>query len=217
MGNATNIGGASGSFFFFTEDKNYIVKTMSDDELKVMINLAPNLVKHFQQLGAYGSKSSIARIYGIFQFKLEGSKRINLMLMKNALVRKHMFSNIHFRFDLKGSSINRQVLPNEEDMSAFTIGSFGAKFVLKDQDFRYITKFKKSDLVNISLDDKHRIMTKIKHDSAFLESNGIMDYSLLLAVETNYTGDTFEETEKKEQYEHWDQQFFNDGFDVSRK
>lgn len=32
-GLSTNNGGASGSFFFFTQDKNYIIKTISKEEL----------------------------------------------------------------------------------------------------------------------------------------------------------------------------------------
>lgn len=70
-----------------------------------------------------------------------------------------------------------------------------------------MTKFRKPDLVNISLMDKHRIMTKIKHDTNFLESSNIMDYSLLLAVETNFD-DTMEEVNDQENYENWLEIFF---------
>lgn len=44
-------------------------------------------------------------------------------------------------------------------------------------------KFGNSDLVNIKLEDKHHIISMIKQDIAFLESNNLMDYSLLLAIE----------------------------------
>ena len=35
-GSSTNEGGASGSFFFFTEDKSYIVKTLKREELDIL-------------------------------------------------------------------------------------------------------------------------------------------------------------------------------------
>lgn len=62
--------------------------------------------------------------------------------------------------------------------------SYGEKYVLKDEDFRYIIKFRKANLVNISSKDKRKIMARLRKDSSFLEQNNIMDYSLLLAVET---------------------------------
>lgn len=101
--------------------------------------------------------------------------------MANAIQKQYSHSTIDFTFDLKGSSVARQVLPDALD--SFTLKLYKKNQVLKDQDFRLISKFKTLDLVNLQLEDKYIIINKMKQDSLFLEANGIMDYSLLLAVE----------------------------------
>lgn len=46
MGVNSNNGGRSGSFFFFTQDNNFLIKTISHDELKVMVNLVSKIIDH---------------------------------------------------------------------------------------------------------------------------------------------------------------------------
>ena len=38
--------GASGSFFFFSKDRQFIIKTMSDEELKLFLKLLPEYEQH---------------------------------------------------------------------------------------------------------------------------------------------------------------------------
>jgi len=40
--------GRSGSFFFFSHDNKFILKTMTKDELKLMIHLLPYYAGHFK-------------------------------------------------------------------------------------------------------------------------------------------------------------------------
>lgn len=61
---------------------------------------------------------------------------------------------------------------------------------MKDQDLRHILLFKDPNLINISIEDKRRIIQSIKGDIEFFETNNIMDYSLLLSVEDT-NGSTF--------------------------
>jgi hypothetical protein len=44
-------------------------------------------------------------------------------------------------------------------------------------------RFKNKDLVNLSITDRRKILIILKNDVLFLKSKGLMDYSLLLAVE----------------------------------
>ena len=39
--------GKSGSFFFFSNDNNYIIKTMRGNEKKVLLNMLDDMIKHF--------------------------------------------------------------------------------------------------------------------------------------------------------------------------
>lgn len=54
--------GKSGSFFFFSHDQEFIIKTMYDDELKVFLQALPDYYKHLKTY----PESIIARIYGVF-------------------------------------------------------------------------------------------------------------------------------------------------------
>lgn len=44
-GQKHNEGGKSGSFFFFTEDRQFIIKTINSEEMNKLINLLPKLVQ----------------------------------------------------------------------------------------------------------------------------------------------------------------------------
>ena len=46
----TNDGGRSGSFFFFSQDKQFLVKTMTTGERKTLLNMLPSYIKHLQEL-----------------------------------------------------------------------------------------------------------------------------------------------------------------------
>lgn len=59
--------GKSGSFFFFSFDRKFIIKTMNSSEKKVFIDSLPSYMQHLKQ----NPKSLIARIYGIFTVEME--------------------------------------------------------------------------------------------------------------------------------------------------
>ena len=59
MGSSTNTGGASGSFFFFTEDKKYIVKTMPKSELDLLNSMANDILKFGKESSKSGFPSSL--------------------------------------------------------------------------------------------------------------------------------------------------------------
>jgi len=48
-GVSSNNGGASGSFFFFSSNKNFLVKTMVPSEMKVLINMLPEMALHYSK------------------------------------------------------------------------------------------------------------------------------------------------------------------------
>jgi len=55
--------GASGSFFFFSHDKAFIIKTVTDEEKKLFIQRVAN--DYFAYMNE-NPKSLIARIYGLY-------------------------------------------------------------------------------------------------------------------------------------------------------
>ena len=96
--------GKSGSFFFFSHDRKFLIKTMNIDELKVMTKLLKDYHKHCID----NKNSLIARIYGIFSVKMPGVEAMHVLLMENSL-QVDTSEDIINIFDLKGSMINREV------------------------------------------------------------------------------------------------------------
>ena len=94
--------GASGSFFFFTKDKKFILKTISKKEIDHMIRQLPNYYEHLD----LNNDSFIARNYGIFEVSIDKFSTLHVMIMANTLPQVSG-SCLHYTFDLKGSTVNR--------------------------------------------------------------------------------------------------------------
>jgi len=72
--------GKSGSFFFFSYNKKFLIKTMNNNELKVFKKALPDYVKHVLK----NTGSLIARIYGVFTVTMEDLVPVHLLLMANS-------------------------------------------------------------------------------------------------------------------------------------
>lgn len=70
-------GGASGSFFFHTEDRQFIIKTITQREKEVLMQLLPEMTEFIMKTGG---KSLISRIYGVYMVEYPGMNKIFLML-----------------------------------------------------------------------------------------------------------------------------------------
>ena len=106
-GTSTNIGGASGSFFFFTEDNKYIIKTITKSELGIFVDMVKDFKQHYITQRKKGTPSLIAMIQGLYTFKLNNQSSIHLALMNNSIQKIESQREITFLFDLKGSMVNR--------------------------------------------------------------------------------------------------------------
>lgn len=73
--------GKSGSFFFFSHDQEFIIKTLYDDEVKVFLQSLPQYFEHIKN----NPDSIIARIYGVFKVQMEDIVPVNLLLMANTI------------------------------------------------------------------------------------------------------------------------------------
>ena len=119
---------------------------MSSKELKFYLNGLPKFFEHFKKGG-----SLLARIYGIFKVQLKGMNPICLMVMKNSIMAK---DKVPYKFDLKGSEIKRQVLPeNINKVSKEAYKKLTESQVLKDIDLRTL-KLRDGNLINLSLADR---------------------------------------------------------------
>ena len=100
--------GKSGSFFFFSWDGKIILKTLKEDELKILRSyISAEYVNHSHQ----NPQSLMAKIYGYFTVEIKNMQPIHLILMENTLD-KHKFGIPDRLYDLKGSLVNRVVKVN---------------------------------------------------------------------------------------------------------
>lgn len=154
--------GKSGSFFYFTRDFRYIVKTVTSSEEKFLQKIA---YRYYQYMHEHRD-SVIVRLFGLHKVRLAREQRfITVVVMDNLFYNEHML-RMHERYDLKGSTVGRKVLKGGE-LQQF-------KKTLKDLDLK-----KK---IAVGVESKAQLMEQLKQDVAFLSSLKIMDYSLLLGV-----------------------------------
>ena len=73
--------GKSGSFFFFTFDKKYLIKTITTEELRTCLKFLKAYRRHLtDNLG-----SIMTIILGIYTIKIEGIVPVHIILMINSL------------------------------------------------------------------------------------------------------------------------------------
>ena len=95
--------GRSGSFFFFSHDSKFLIKTMNKTEISTYLRLCRRFIKHYKE----NPHSLIARIFGVFRVQITGMEDIYVLLMENTMRVKQQ-ENLMFSFDLKGSLIARE-------------------------------------------------------------------------------------------------------------
>ncbi|KAG3036323.1 hypothetical protein PC128_g79 [Phytophthora cactorum] len=181
--------GRSGAFMFYTSDESLIVKTMSPEECAFLRKIAPN----YEAYMSSNPDTLLTRFYGCHSVSLYG-KMYYFVVMGNLFADTDV---VHHRYDIKGSWVDRNAkVPSPGDKTAcrycnasYTFGSTknqecgdGMNFhepdiVLKDNDL--MTK------IRIDPATAHRIYDQIHKDSDFLCSQGIMDYSLLMGIQSS--------------------------------
>jgi 1-phosphatidylinositol-4-phosphate 5-kinase len=161
--------GKSGSFFYYTSDGNFMLKTIRRDEFKMMKAM---LKQYYDHLTITNPDSMISKILGLhkvifYRKKHKMQKKIYFCIMNN------VFNTIHkidYRYDLKGSTQGRQTVAVGGQAKDHTIA-------LKDLDF---VNEKKKFLAG--RDSKNELMKIIRKDAEFFARQGIIDYSLLVGV-----------------------------------
>lgn len=94
--------GKSGSFFFFSKDQRFIIKTMTQDDFDAF----QRIQKAYFARVCKDDDSLLARVYGIYSVKMEDQKPVRLIIMENSMRGARDQLGV---FDLKGSMVNRIV------------------------------------------------------------------------------------------------------------
>ena len=73
--------GKSGSVFFFSHDNKWLIKTMKNEEVDLMIKILPDYLEHHRK----NPYSLLAKIFGIFTIKKFRMEPVHVMLMENTM------------------------------------------------------------------------------------------------------------------------------------
>jgi hypothetical protein len=97
--------GRSGSFFFFSHDRRFIIKTLTSSELKLLLGMLENYMDHLVRTNR---NSLLAKIFGVFTVREGYNNEVHLMLMENTVMLENP-DKLKYMFDLKGSLVDRLV------------------------------------------------------------------------------------------------------------
>ncbi|KAL3642626.1 Phosphatidylinositol 4-phosphate 5-kinase 9 [Castilleja foliolosa] len=149
--------GKSGSVFFLSQDDRFMIKTLRKSEVKVLLRMLPNYHSHVRKY----ENTLITKFFGLHRIKPSSGQKFRFVVMGNMFCTE---LRIHRRFDLKGSSLGRSADKFKIDENT----------ILKDLDLNYCFYLEPSW--------RDALLQQIEIDSKLLESENIMDYSLLMGV-----------------------------------
>ncbi|KAF2230209.1 SAICAR synthase-like protein [Viridothelium virens] len=154
--------GKSGSFFYFSRDYKYIIKTIHHAEHKFLRKILKDYYEHVQD----NPNTLLSQFYGLHRMKMPYGRKTHFVVMNN-LFPPHR--DIHRTFDLKGSTIGRDF--REEDLKN------NPRATLKDLNWL------RRDLhLEFGPTKMKNFAEQIKRDVALLQKLKIMDYSLLVGI-----------------------------------
>ncbi|XP_062025683.1 phosphatidylinositol 4-phosphate 5-kinase 8 [Rosa rugosa] len=149
--------GKSGSIFYLSHDDRFVIKTLKKTELKVLLRMLPSYYSH---VGEH-ENTLITKFFGLHRITLKTRRKVRFVVMGNMFCTE---LRIHRRFDLKGSTLGRCTDPDKIKENT----------TLKDLDLPF--EFHMDKLL------REALFKQISLDCRFLESQHIIDYSLLLGL-----------------------------------
>ncbi|PFH62892.1 hypothetical protein XA68_11211 [Ophiocordyceps unilateralis] len=154
--------GKSGSFFYFSRDYKYIIKTIHHSEHKFLRKILKEYYNHVQQ----NPNTLLSQFYGLHRVKMPYGKKIHFVVMNN-LFPPHR--DIHQTFDLKGSTIGRDY--KEADLAR------NPRATLKDLNW-----LRRKQHLELGIQKKQMFLAQLQRDVVLLKRLQIMDYSLLIGI-----------------------------------
>ena len=175
--------GASGSYFYFTPNRRFIVKTISKGEKETLIAMGDSYLAHCR-----AHPDTLIQYLGCHSIRLPlNTRKIYFVVMRNVLACPR---RADLTFDLKGATSNRQRARGAA-MAAMLSGERApATFsTLMDIDFLRLAQAKPPPAVGVPLGlgaaARQELKRIIVADAAFLSARQLMDYSLLLGIVHN--------------------------------
>ncbi|CAO3621426.1 unnamed protein product [Mucor hiemalis] len=154
--------GKSGSFFYYSKDYRFIIKTIHYTEHKFM----RKILKEYHQHIVDNTSTLLCRYYGLHRVKLPHGRKIHFVVMSNVFPPS---KDIHETYDLKGSTLGR-LLPQEEILK-------NPHAVMKDLNWE-----KSQRKLKLGPQKRKMFIGQLVRDVTLLSQLNIMDYSLLIGI-----------------------------------
>jgi 1-phosphatidylinositol-4-phosphate 5-kinase len=154
--------GKSGSFFYFSRDYKYIIKTIHHGEHRFLRKILRDYYQHIEE----NPNTLISQFYGLHRVKTPFGRKIHFVVMNN-LFPPHR--DVHQTYDLKGSTIGRDF---KEDKLANN-----PRATLKDLNW-----LRRDMNLSFGPRKKSLFIQQVERDVKLLQKLEIMDYSLLLGI-----------------------------------
>ena len=159
--------GKSGSFFYYSRDYRFIIKTIHHGEHKQLRRILKDYYKHVKE----NPNTLISQFYGLHRVKMpfnkNGIKKVHFIVMNNLFPSQR---DIHIKYDLKGSTWGRKYEIPEKLQSL-------ANFTLKDLNW-----LERNDKIKFGPEKRKLFFEQLEKDVKLLQKVNVMDYSLLLGI-----------------------------------
>ncbi|KAI8603466.1 hypothetical protein EDD21DRAFT_302249 [Dissophora ornata] len=154
--------GKSGSFFYFSQDYRFIIKTIHHAEHKFMRKILRDYYDHVKN----NQHTLLCRFFGLHRVKLPHGRKIHFVVMGNVFPPNR---DIHETYDLKGSTLGRAI--SDEELNNNPRAT--------QKDLNWVNRNRK---LEIGPEKRHLFVEQIKRDVELLAKLNIMDYSLLIGI-----------------------------------
>ncbi|KAK3690976.1 Phosphatidylinositol-4-phosphate 5-kinase [Vermiconidia calcicola] len=154
--------GKSGSFFYFSRDYKYIIKTIHHAEHCFLRKVLKDYYQHVEK----NPNTLLSQFYGLHRVKMPYGRKIHFVVMNN-LFPPHR--DIHGTYDLKGSTMGRDY--DESKLQS------NPRATLKDLNW-----LRRDMKLEFGPHKKDIFIRQMEKDVALLQKLKIMDYSLLVGI-----------------------------------
>ncbi|CDK27628.1 unnamed protein product [Kuraishia capsulata CBS 1993] len=161
--------GKSGSFFYYSRDFKFIIKTIHHSEHRQL----RTALREYHAYVRDNPNTLISQIYGLHRLKMPWGRdakvhKVHFLVMNNIFP---PFLKMHKQFDLKGSTYGRVM----DVPRALAQGK--TNIVMKD-----VNWLDQNEKLLLGPTKRKTFLTQLRKDVRFLERLRIMDYSLLVGI-----------------------------------
>ena len=157
--------GKSGSFFYYSYDSKYLMKTIPETEFLKFKEMLPDYYTFMYD----NPNTLLQRLFGLYMCLFDDIK-MYFVVMNNVF---NTALKVHYKYDLKGSTYKRQ----SRKVKEINYDNYDFDIAMKDNDFT-----DRKEKIYLSSYIKRTISNEVRKDSKFLSDHNINDYSFLIGI-----------------------------------